>query len=233
MGETTNTNYTDSTFAGERRRFYSIFASNPFSTNSSIDYFGVHVYTLEHNSNTQNWIGFPTNFSYLSNANETLNEITNATAITLFNETIQGRVTCNPFSCPEDFACTDTNCNFGIENGRGYEVNINSSAPSEINWSGVGIVNSKATINLVKPGSLFGKNWISIYANTSLINARNILDNIPNSDATTNWREDLQTSEGLIKTGWSWMPYLGTNFVLEMEKGYEVLITQNTTWEQI
>ncbi|MFH1290479.1 MAG: Ig-like domain-containing protein, partial [Nanoarchaeota archaeon] len=100
INKTSNLNYTDLSFAGNVRRFYRVDAWNPTGQNQSESYFGAHVYTLRHNGNTRNWIGFPTNASYLKMANDSLYEIRNATAFTMWNGTIQKRMTCNKFSCP-------------------------------------------------------------------------------------------------------------------------------------
>jgi len=235
LNETSSLNFTDTSFAssGQKRRLYRIDAWNPTGQNSSDKYFAIHIYSLKHNGNTRNWIGFPTNFSYLKNANETLHNIRNATAFTMWNSTLQRRVTCNLYSCPNDFECTDTNCNFKLEQGRGYEVNINSSAPSEVNWSGVGITHQKTILQLIKNSTSFGKNWIAIYGNTTLNNAQDLIKNITNADAVTNWNPESQTSEGYIKSPFPWIPYLGTNFNIEIEKGYEVSVNQTTSWEQV
>lgn len=232
LNDTSDLNYTDVSFNGERRRFYRVDSWNPTGQNISETYFGAHVYSLNHNGNTRNWLGFPTNFSYLISASDSFNEITNTTAFSMWNETIQGRVTCNLFSCPESFACTTTNCDFNLNSGRGYEANLNSSAPSEVNWSGVGIVYDKINIELVKNETSFGKNWISIYVNTSLVNAQDVLGSIENSDAVTTWDSNSQITRGLIPSPFPWVPYLGTNFNLNLEGGYEVSVTADTSWEQ-
>ncbi|RMD45408.1 hypothetical protein D6829_02415, partial [Candidatus Pacearchaeota archaeon] len=231
LGESTSPNFTDTTFSGQKRRFYRVSAWNPATENFSKDYFGAHVYTLRHNVKTKNWISFPTNFSYLKTANDSLNEITNATAFTLWNATTQKRVTCNSFSCPSFPSCTDSNCNFEIESTRAYEVNINSSAPSQINWSGVGIVYPSQTITLEKNSTSFGKNWIPIWANSSISNAAGILSSIPEADATSRWDSSAQTSKGYLYIP-AWNIYVGTNFNVEMEEGYEVSVNQTTTWQQ-
>jgi len=235
ISETFNPNYTDTSFAGNVRKYYRVEAWNPTGQNSSNNYFGAHVYELKHNGNTRNWIGFPTNFSYLADANKTLYEIRNATAFTMWNETIQKRVTCNKFSCPDSYECTDTNCNFSFVNqqGRGYEVNVNDSAPSSINWSGVGIVYSSTNINLVKNSTSFGKNWISMSANTSLTNAQGLIQNISNADALTRWNSSSQKSSGLIPSPFPWAQYLGENFNLNVESGYEVSVTASGVWSQV
>ena len=234
LNETSQLNYTDTEFAnsGDIRRFYRVDAWNPTGQNSSSSYMGVHIYSLNHNGNTKNWITFPSNASYLMTANDSLNEITNATAFTMWNATIQKRVTCNAFSCPEPPSCTDTNCNFNLVAGLGYEVNINSSSDSSINWSMIGIANAPANITLIKNSSSYGKNWIGLYANTSLTNAQAILQNISYADSVTNWNSVQQVSEGLIPSPFPWIPYLGTNFNTQIEKGYEVSVTQSMNWTQ-
>jgi hypothetical protein len=233
LAETTALNFTDTNFSGNRRRFYRVDSYNPIGQNASSQFFGAHVYTLGHNGNTRNWIGFPTNASYLRYANETIDEIANATTFTMWNATTQNRVTCNSFTCPSFPSCTNTTCNFELSPGRGYEVNINSSAPSLINWSLVGLVYNPVTINLIKNSTYFGKNWIAMNANTTMNGASDILTNISNSDATTRWDPIAQTSKGLIHSPWSWVSYLGTNFSISIEEGYEVSVTTNTDWMQI
>ena len=232
LNETSALNYTDTSFSGQRRRFYRVDSWNPTGQNSSASYFGVHVYTLQHNGNTRNWLGFPTNFLYLTNANKSLYEIRNLTAFTMWNETTQKRITCNLFNCPDTFECTDTNCNFNLQQGRGYEVNINSSAPSSVNWSGVGVVYNKTTLTLFKNDTSFHKNWIAMHSNTTLNNAQNLIGNISNADAVTKWNSQSQRSEGLIYSPFPGVLYLGTNFNITMEVAYEVSVNETMSWEQ-
>jgi len=238
LNETSYLNFTDETFrnTGDKRRFYRIDSWNPTGQNSSSQYFGTHIYALRHNVNTRNWIGFPSNFNYLKNASDALNEIPNATAVSMWNQTDQRRVTCNTYSCPSTYECTPTNCNFSFNmaSGRGYEVNINSTAPSAINWSGVGIVLNPVMINLIKYNSTYwGKNWVSICANTTLVGADQLLNNITYADAVTDWDENAQTSLGLIHSPFPWAQYLGTNFSILLEGGYEVSVNQTMPWQQI
>jgi hypothetical protein len=231
LAETSSLNYTDDSFNGSVRRFYYVSAVNPGGENASEDYFGAHVYTLRHNGNTRNWVGFPTNATYLENANDTLNEVRNATAVTEWNATTQTRRTCNDFSCPSFPSCTATNCNFGLRPGSGYEVNVNSSAPSELNWSLAGIVYRPVDFPLIKNATDFGKNWISLWANTTLINANGLITNISNADAVSHWDSSGQTSEGYLE--FPPFGYIGTNFVLNMETGYEVSVTADENWTQV
>jgi len=244
LNETSNTNFTDTTFkdSGDKRRFYRIDATNPSGENSSLDYLGVHIYELAHagaSEGTSNWIGFPTNFTYLKDANDTLNNIRNATTFSMWNASIQKRVTCNEFSCPSDFECTSTNCNFDLKNGRGYEVNVNSSASQRINWSGVGIVKDPVQVELKLNQSSFHKNWISMYANTSLSDGLELIKNISNAESVSSWNSTSQSSRGIIpapswlkKRGIDYIAYKG-GFNVTPEKGYEVSVTQNTNWTQV
>ncbi len=233
LTETTNRNYTDTSCAGQKRRFYSIQATNPTGQNSS-EIFGVHLYELKHNTiKSKNWIAFPSNFSSLTTANETLNEVPQATSFTTFNATTQSRVTCNNFSCPETVSCTSTNCNFKLEPGKGYELNINTSESQEINWSAIGRVYEIQTVNLTKNATSFGKNWISMYPNTTLSNAQALIGDITNADAISRWNQDTQESQGLIPSPFPWIPgFIGNNFQLNIEEGYEVSVTTSGTWEQ-
>jgi len=234
LAETTAINYTDTTFNGNTRRFYRIDAVNPTGQNASLDYFGAHVYSLEHNGNTRNWVGIPSNASYLSNANHSINEIINASSFTMWNSTRQQRVTCNQFSCPEFPSCTDTNCNFNLDAGLGFETNINGSAPSILNWSLVGIVYPPSSIELVKNATDFGKSWVAIYSNSTLNSATSLISNISNADAVSLWNATSQTSRGLIPSPFPFGPtYLGANFSIDIEKGYEVSVNTSSNWTQI
>ncbi len=231
LANTTKTNYTDKTFSGKLSRFYFVKSANPVSGNSSSKYFGAIVYTLSHTTGTSNLIGFPVNFSYLTNANKTLYSITNATSFNLWNATIQKRVTCNKFSCPNYPSCTGTNCNFNLNTGQGYEVNINSSAPGSVNWSGVGIVNSPVNVHLVKNSTSFGENWISIYANTTLSNAKALLTGISISDTVSRWNPLTQSSQGYLHLVGP--IYLGANFPIKITEGYEVSVVSTGNWTQV
>ena len=233
LTETTNSNYTDTSFAGQKRVFYQVKATNPAGQNLS-KIFAAHLYELKHNTiKSKNWIAFPSNFSYLINANQTLNEIPQATSFTTFNSTIQSRVTCNEFSCPESLGCTTTNCNFKVEPGKGYEINVNTSLSQEVNWSAIGKVNQPQIINLTKNATSFGKNWITLYPNSTLSNAQELIEDIPNADAISRWNPETQTSTGLIPSPFPWIPgFIGNNFQLNLEEGYEVSITSSTQWTQ-
>ncbi|PIN89817.1 hypothetical protein COU60_02725, partial [Candidatus Pacearchaeota archaeon CG10_big_fil_rev_8_21_14_0_10_34_76] len=229
LNTTAEINFTDYTFAGNKRRFYRVNALNPTGENVSTDIFSAQVYTLAHNGNTRNWIGFASNASYLNNANDTLNEIIGATAISMWNATMQKKSTCNGFSCPAFPSCTDTNCNFDLNLGFGYEVNLNSSYPSQVNWSLVGKVHDPINITLIKNQTGFGKNWISIYGNSSLTDARSLLLNVTNSESVSRWNPFLQTSAGYVKIG---EIFFGTNFPILLEEGYEISVSQTTNWTQ-
>jgi len=236
LNTTSLTNYTDYGPIGDRRRFYKISSWNPISENTSEIILGRTIYYLKRvgGVGTRNWIGFYLNDSKILDANDTLNEINNITTFNLWNATIQRRVTCNLFSCPNAPSCTETNCNFGIEDGRGYEVNLNSSAPVWVNWSRVGLVVNPLDINLTKNVSSFGKNWVSMYANTTLNNGQEFLPNVTNADAVSAWNESNQTSVGVIYNPFPWIPgnFLG-NFSIEIEEGYEISVNTSGQWTQI
>ena len=160
------------------------------------------------------------------------------TSISRLNATSQKQVSCNNFSCPESFACTNTACNFDLKVGEGYEVLLNLSETANINWSGVGIVSTPVTINLVHEiGARFNKNWISMTAITTFSTTIELADDdnggILNEDAITRWNSEEQNSEGLIPNPFSWIPldYLGGADII-MEEGYEISVTQNSEWTQ-
>lgn len=235
LNQTNSTNYTDASFSGNKRRFYKVSAWNPTYENYSSELFVAQVYTLSKSANTRNWIGFIANTS-LKNANETLYEINNITSITMWNATIQKSVTCNKFSCPSFPSCTPTNCNFNfnMDSGEGYEVNLNSSAPSQVNWSTVGKVFTPKNITLIKNSTSSGKNWISIYSTTRFVNAQTVLGNTSRADSITRWNSQTQASQGLIPSPFPTGPrYVGTNFPLSFEEAYEISVNQTVNFSQV
>jgi len=242
MNETIELNYTDYTFSGDKRKFYKVEAWNPSGTNLSDYTFGVHLYELKHNTSAvhsiknRNWIAFPTNFTYLKNANDTLNEITGAVAVSQLNKSTQKQVSCSNFSCPEGISCTDTACNFELVAGAGYEVSLNVSESSEVNWSGVGVVYDPIQIPLVydETGTRMNKNWISMTAGTTMTNVQELTASLLGEDAITRWNPEFQTSEGYLGEvcfGLNCI-IIGTNFNITMEEGYEVSVTQDSAWTQ-
>lgn len=227
---TTSTNYTYSNLSNTDKNYFKIVSVNPSGENETAELFGVHKYTLNHNGNTRNFIGFPTNFSYIKNANESYQEISNAVSFTMYNATTQKKVTCNQFSCPETFACTETSCNFNLKPGRGYQVDLNSSGPSQVNWSGIGKVYSHASVNLISndPSFLKSENWISLPADTTLVDARDLMDSVGNTEYVARWNSQDQTSEALLSV----MPPFIRGFNLNWGEGYAVSMTANSTWVQ-
>ncbi len=234
LGQTKETNYTDSLSNSSRRRFYIISNWNPLSENISNVTLGKTVYYLKRKpgANTKNFLGFYLE-NNLSTANESLNEVSNITSFTMLNTTIQKRVTCNGFSCPTFPSCTVTNCNFDLDDGRGYEATLNTSSSVFTNWSTVGVVKPNITIPLEKNLTSFGKNWVSVYYNNSLKNAVNLISSVQHADAVTNWDEFNQASQGYIVSPFPWTPYVGTNFIIYPEKGYEISVTENSNFTQI
>ncbi len=236
LNETFNLNYTDSNANQSRRRFYRISSWNPIAENFTNSTFGKTVYYIQSKPsiNTRNWMGLYIETN-ITDSKEALGEINNITSFTMWNSTIQKRVTCNNFSCPDYPGCTLNNCNFNLEDGRGYEMNLNLTSPIFTNWSLVGAVKSPVEVDLIKNSTSFGKNWVSLYYNSSKTNAYNLISSVSYSDAVTNWNSFNQTSQGYISTGSPvpWIPpYIGTNFIIEPEKGYEVSVTQNSLYTQ-
>ena len=233
LAETPNINYTDLEANQSRRRFYKLSASNPISEEINDAIIGKTVYYLKRkeNGNTRNWLGIYLE-NNLTNANESLAEINNITSFTMWNSTIQKRVTCNTFSCPDFPSCTETNCNFsfGLMDGIGFEATLNSTSPIVTNWSTAGLVKSSVIVPLVKNLTSSGKNWVSLYYNSSLQDADGLMGIISYSDTVTNWDELNQKSEGWILSAFPFP--IGTNFVLEPEKGYEVSVTQDCDYTQ-
>ncbi|HJX50319.1 MAG TPA: hypothetical protein VJ438_02560, partial [Candidatus Nanoarchaeia archaeon] len=233
LAQTKSTNYTDSLSNLTRRNFYQISNWNPTGENFSNLTLGKTIYYLKRkpNVNTRNWIGF-----YLQNnlttANENINQMLNLTAFTMWNTTIQKRLTCNTFSCPDFPSCTETNCDFNLSDGVGYEVNLNLTSSVFTNWSIVGILKDKASVPLIKNSTSFGKNWVSLHSNSSLQDAQGLISSVSYADAVTDWDSNLQTSQGLIPSPFPWSPYIGTNFLLEPEKGYEISVNESSIYDQ-
>jgi hypothetical protein len=212
-------------------------ATNPISSNSSTKIPGKTVYYLERISggNSRNWINFYMNNSNISSANDTLNEFSNLTTINMWNSTIQRRVTCNDFSCPETIFCTETNCNFNLEFGSGYEVHPNATgSPLQNNWSYVGFLIPPSNIQLTKNVTSFGLNWIGMYGNTTIGTGIQLIQNISNADAVGFWNSTTQSSVGLIPNPFPWIPtpYLN-NFQIVLENGYEVSVNTSGSWNQV
>ena len=102
-----------------------------------------------------------------------------------------------------------------------------------MNWSIVGVVYNRANISLIKNATSFGKNWVALYGNTTLTNAQQLYINISNADSVTNWNAQTQLSQGLVKNPLPFgSPYIGTNFILEPEKGYEISVNASMNWTQ-
>jgi len=198
LDETVALNYTDVVANTTRRRFYRVSGHNPVGENFSNTILGKTIYYLKRidSVGTRNWINFYLNNSVIFDANDTLKNFENLSSINLWNGSSQKRVTCNDFSCPEGVFCTETNCNFNIEGGKGYEVNLNTTSPTEINWSYVGFLRNATTVNLYLNASSFRKNWIGPPANTSHTTGVELIQNITNADALNYWDEELQSSGG-------------------------------------
>jgi hypothetical protein len=234
LNQTSNTFYEDTSAPNSRRRFYKISAWNPTAENETTETFAKTIYSLNRleGVNTRNWANFYINNSNYRDASSLLTEINNVTVINMWDASSQKRVSCNSFSCPTFPECTDTNCNFEIQNGVAYEVNINSSAPLEVNWSTVGKLNPNPQVNLSKKEGDFGKNWVGINPNSSIINASSLFSSVPFVDAVTEWNTLTQSTRGLIPSPFPWIPFIGTNFIIMPEKGYEVSVIQNSSWQQ-
>ena len=232
---TTALNYTDPNASQVVRRFYNITATNPISENSSDTIYTKNTYTLRRlsNVNSRNRISLFMNATYLRDANDTLQELGNISSVAQWNNTMQQRRICTDFSCPNYPLCTATNCNFNIDYGVGYEVYANTSGPTAFNWSVVGRVEDPVNVTLIKNVTSFGKNWASMYANMTMVDAHDLITSIPYADAVTYWNETSQTSMGYIKSPFPWPPqYIGQNFSMAIEYGYEISVNASYNWTQ-
>ncbi|RMF55885.1 hypothetical protein D6745_00905 [Candidatus Woesearchaeota archaeon] len=228
IANVTDLNYTDTT--PRNREFYKIEAGNFFSTNMSDIIGGKNSYELRRvdGSYTRNWIAIPLNDSTIENASNLLAAIPNATSITMRNRTSQTSVFCNTEFCPAT-GCTQTNCDFKLEPGHMYQVNINGSGPLLINWTLTGTVIDSVSIPLSKVEGGRGLNWIAVAPNTTLTNAQSLITNITNATTLSRWNNSLQRTEGRIKIGHR---YIGRNFQIDAFEGYVVNVKSNSTWEQ-
>jgi hypothetical protein len=245
IDEVNQSNYTDSSFAGQKRKFYRIEAWNPSAVNMTNYIFGAHVYELKQNQSSEysiknrNWIGFPTNYLGIEKAKDVLDEVDAITTMTRLNPVTQKRVSCTEFSCPESYACTETACNFDLQAGEGYEVLLNESGEENLNWSAVGLVQEPVQITLVynENGAVFNNNWISMYAGTVLEDASDLSGSLLGEDAITSWNIDEQKSEGWNYVCLPWNPavcfWMGEDFKINPEGAYEVSVTQDSMWTQI
>ena len=111
-------------------------------------------------------------------------------------------------------------------------MDINSSAPTLVNWSGVGFVHELVSITLNKNATSFGKNWVTVHANTTLTNAQELFYNITTADAVSRWNSTLQTSQGYVFIPFFGGIFVGTNFNILMEEGYEVSVNASYIWNQ-
>jgi hypothetical protein len=71
-----------------------------------------------------------------------------------------------------------------------------------------------------------------MHANTSISTAKMLLQNISTADAVTTWDAAAQRSRGLIYNPLG-SGFLGTNFSIILEKGYEVSVNASLAWTQV
>jgi len=161
VNETTNLNYTDTNTTSPMIMYYKVAAVSAVGENLSDRILGKVTYVLqrEEGSNTRNWIAMPFNLSSLLSASDLLNSVTNATSVSRWNATGQAAQTCNDVSCPTE-GCTPTNCNFELEPGAMYEVNINGNASTQVNWTTSGHVMYRTNVTGYKIEGTFSRNWI-------------------------------------------------------------------------
>ncbi|MFH1638480.1 MAG: hypothetical protein ABIB71_08695, partial [Candidatus Woesearchaeota archaeon] len=231
MDNTSTPSYENSNASNYTQLFYKVASVNEWGTNITTVVTGKLDYEFQRKPNapyntTKNWFALPLNSTYLHKAQQLIGGMENVTTITLWNATIQRGVTCNTATCPE--VCTSTTCNFPLKDAEGYELNVNSSTYQRVNWTLAGTVVSPVKINLTKNSTSFGKNWAGMWANTSLATASQLLNNVSNADAVTNWNAATQKPEGWIDI-WGG---IGTNFGILITKGYEVSVTESGNWTQ-
>jgi len=235
----TTTFWTDSNATLYPNRFYRVSSANAAGANHSATILGKVAYGLQRNAagTGSNWIGLPVNSSSLVKALDVINEtgagVPNSTMITRKNATTQVYVQCSGYDCPDQPFCTlgtTESCNFNLVPFEGYEVDTNVSSPSLVSWAIVGPVFERRNVTLVANTSDTGfkLNWISIWANTSLTNAKALINNISTADAVTKWNETTQTSEGYIQ----FRGGRGRNFLINIYRGYEVSVNATVNWTQ-
>ncbi|MBN1156146.1 hypothetical protein JXA85_00885 [Candidatus Woesearchaeota archaeon] len=229
LTEIFDNNFTDTALSGHERKFYVI-----SSVNSSRDELNsstivvMQNYTLRRvaSVNTKNWITLPFNSSTYVYAYDIIKNNPNITAVTMRNATNQSAITCNTLTCPS--ACNGTTCNFTLQPGISYEVNVQNSGDLEYSYIWGGIVFEPVQLSLKKMAGSYGKNWISLPYNTSLMGASELMDSIGNTDSVSWWNSSAQSSQGWISA----FGGTGKNFTLDPSRGYEVSVTTDTTWMQ-
>ena len=220
-------NYTDTSANNVATRYYKIVAQKPGYANASTILLGKQNYTLKEKSSgtTKNWFGYIFNNTRIQKAKDLLYDIPNASAIVMYNSTLQITVTCNKATCPD--ICTATTCNFNLSAGQQYEVLMENNIGS-MEYTYTGNVLDPVVVTLVKNTTSYGKNWISVPANTTLTTASTLLNNISTANSVSKWDAATQKSQGWI----SLFGGLGTNFNIEPRAGYEVSVTSNFNWTQ-
>ena len=230
----TDSNYTDIDAIATDKKYYIISAIKPGMENMSLDIIGKQNYTLTQKigTSTINWIALTFNNTKIKTAKDLLNDIPNATSIVRWNNTLQTSQSCSEFLCP-DVDCDSSTCNFNLTNGEMYHVTIDTGV-SSVSYLHTGIVYNATNISMIKIAGGFGRNWISLDSNTTLVNAKTMLRNITNSEETivatavSRWDAVNQRSQGFI----SLFGGIGTNFVINPEEGYEVSVSESINWTQ-
>ncbi|MBU0979442.1 MAG: right-handed parallel beta-helix repeat-containing protein, partial [Nanoarchaeota archaeon] len=209
-------------------KYFKVASRNPVNVNFSDTILAVNRYHLARQSGgrAMNWIAIPVNDSSLMKAKDLLNRIDNVTAVSYWNQTRQQSVTCNEISCPN--TCTPTACNFWIIPGQMYELSLNTSGPVAFNWTFAGDMLLPTSIELKKDPNGYGKNWITVTANTTLTNAQDLKNSIPNVVSVTRRNETTQANLGFLNIG----PGIGKNFAIDPFIGYSVVVSANNTWNQ-
>ena len=221
-----NTWYTDHDAKDKRRIFYKIY-SNTSNGRTSKEIIVKQNYTLRRINGGEaiNYISLYFNSSYISKAQDLLNNITESTIVMRWNTTNQKIESCLTGFCPNPPFCGGGQCNFGISKGESYRVEIDSSSPLSIEWTAIGVVYKPIDVTLKE-----GRNWVSMYAGTEISDDLNFLESIgPNTTNVSKWDN---TNQVWMMSNFTYNPriYQLSNFTVTVEDGYEIWVSSDTAW---
>ena len=163
-----------------------------------------------------NWVSVPVTNPPMTNARGLMDDILNCGKVGWLNSTSQFTESYVKLSYYPFYDGT----NFDVKPARGYEVQVTSGGV----WTVIGWVPNVDPISIED-----GANWIGIPFNTTIGDARGLMDDILNCGKVGWLNSTSQFTESYVKL--SYYPfYDGTNFDVKPARGYEVQVTADTTW---
>ena len=212
---TTEKSWTDVNAADDDPRYYKVMNKTIEGEVCKI------TYNLEKGAITGvNWISLPNTNLPITNADELIKDIQNCTKVAWWNSTSQKAESYSEVPFPPFYVGT----NFEIKPARGYEVAVTA----DTSWTVVGWIPPICPLKL-KKGAISGVNWICMPFNTTIDDADGLIKDIQNCTKVAWWNATSQKAESYSEVPFP-PYYVGTNFEVKPAKGYEVAVTDNTTW---